>query len=68
MPVEEHTGGAVHLQGDGGLLTILWLKNVPIVLLTATDPGGNIGRFLVRNGRSIRFGRAGGRAGASRWT
>jgi catechol 2,3-dioxygenase-like lactoylglutathione lyase family enzyme len=53
MPVEEQVGGAVDMQADGALLTILWLKNVPIVLLTATDPGGNIGRFLAGNGPSV---------------
>ena len=53
LPVEEQAGGAVNAPGDGGLLTILWLKNVPIVLLTATDPAGNIGRFLAGNGPSV---------------
>jgi methylmalonyl-CoA/ethylmalonyl-CoA epimerase len=54
MPVEEQAeGGGVDLENDGALLTILWLKNVPIVLLASTDPNGNLGRFLASNGPGV---------------
>jgi catechol 2,3-dioxygenase-like lactoylglutathione lyase family enzyme len=53
MPVEEQAGGAVDSENDGGLLAILWLKNVPIVPLVPTDPDGVIGRYLARNGPSV---------------
>ena len=54
MPVEEQAAGAgVDLENDGALLTILWLKNVPIVLLASTDPNGNLGRFLASNGPGV---------------
>lgn len=53
MPVGQQAGGVVESEGDGGQLTILWLQNVPIVLLTATDPNGTIGRFLASNGPSV---------------
>lgn len=53
MPIGEQAGGVVESEGDGGQLTILWLKNIPIVLLTATDPNGTIGRFLSSNGPSV---------------
>jgi catechol 2,3-dioxygenase-like lactoylglutathione lyase family enzyme len=53
LPVEEQAGGAVDAANDGGLLTLVWLKNVPIVPLTSTDPAGAIGRYLARNGPSV---------------
>ena len=54
MPVEEQANGVgVDLENDGALLTILWLKNVPIVLLASTDPDGNLGRFLASNGPGV---------------
>jgi catechol 2,3-dioxygenase-like lactoylglutathione lyase family enzyme len=53
LPVPEQAGGAVDVGADGGELTLLWLKNVPIVPLGSTDPDGNIGRFLARNGPSV---------------
>jgi catechol 2,3-dioxygenase-like lactoylglutathione lyase family enzyme len=53
MPIGESGNGAVEAEGDGGLLAILWLQNVPIVLLAATDPEGTIGRFLATNGPSV---------------
>jgi hypothetical protein len=54
MPVEQQAGGAgVDLENDGALLTILWLRNVPIVLLASTDPTGNLGRFLASNGPGV---------------
>jgi catechol 2,3-dioxygenase-like lactoylglutathione lyase family enzyme len=53
LPVEEQAGGAIDAEQDGGLMTILWLKNVPIVGLASTDPNGAIGRYLARNGPGI---------------
>lgn len=53
MDVSASDAGAVEAEGDGGQLTILWLQNVPIVLLGATDPAGTIGRFLATNGPSV---------------
>ena len=46
MPVQQQAGGAVDAEHDGGLLTIMWLLNVPIVLLGSTDANGTIGRYL----------------------
>jgi methylmalonyl-CoA/ethylmalonyl-CoA epimerase len=53
MPVEQQSGDAVALEGDGALLAILWLQNVPIVLLAASDPVGTVGRYLAANGPSV---------------
>jgi catechol 2,3-dioxygenase-like lactoylglutathione lyase family enzyme len=53
LPVEAQAGGAVEAAQDGGMMTILWLKNVPIVGLASTDPDGAIGRYLARNGPGI---------------
>jgi methylmalonyl-CoA/ethylmalonyl-CoA epimerase len=53
MAVSERDSGEVEAEDDGGLLTILWLHNVPVVLLAATDPAGTIGRFLATNGPSV---------------
>ena len=53
MPVQQQAGGAVDAEHDGGLLTIMWLLNVPIVLLGSTDANGTIGRYLARNGPSV---------------
>jgi catechol 2,3-dioxygenase-like lactoylglutathione lyase family enzyme len=53
MPVAEQAGGAVDAEQDGGILTILWLKNQSIVSLASTGPDGAMGRYLARNGPSI---------------
>ena len=54
MPVEQQAeGGGVDLEDDGVVLRILWLENVPIVLLASTDPNGNLGRFLASNGPGV---------------
>ncbi|MCW2621670.1 MAG: hypothetical protein JWL64_1272 [Frankiales bacterium] len=53
MPVSELNSGAVEAEGDGGQLAVLWLQNVPVVLLAATDPEGTIGRFLTTNGPNV---------------
>jgi catechol 2,3-dioxygenase-like lactoylglutathione lyase family enzyme len=54
MPVKEQLDvDRIVLENDGALLSILWLKNVPIVLLGSSDPNGNVGRFLVSNGPGV---------------
>jgi catechol 2,3-dioxygenase-like lactoylglutathione lyase family enzyme len=53
LPVEQQAGGAVDLEGDGGLLTLLWLKNVPIVPLASADAEGTVARYLKRNGPGV---------------